>query len=170
MRAQFTKIVYIPMSTRQKCFLSCPIVVLFLVSCQRPSTEQSSNRMPSATEVFELRTKCAVMGEKIMEDNIIGTALMHQQISRYNPITNRCYIKLEVSTADLGTPQERFVRSQYLFDGQTKEMLASASWEGLNKKTAYLFPDNLKSLSHDPPAYEEVDAIIERFMAEERKP
>ena len=69
-----------------------------------------------------------------MEDNIIGTALMQQQISRYNPITNRCYIKLEVSTADLGTPQERFVRNQYLFDGQTKEMLASASWEGLNKK------------------------------------
>ena len=105
-----------------------------------------------------------------MEDNIISTALMQQQISRHNPITNRCYIKLEVSTADLGTPQERFVRNQYLFGGQTKEILASASWEGLNKKTDYLFPDNLKSLSHDPPAYEEVDAIIERFMAEERKP
>ena len=72
---------------------------------------------PTATEV------CAELGEKIMEENDIGMAL--SQVSRYDPRTNRCYVELIVLTADFTKSKGVFHR--YLFDGQTKELLASAS-------------------------------------------
>ena len=72
---------------------------------------------PTATEV------CAELGEKIMEENDIGMAL--SQVSRYDPRTNRCYVELIVLTPDFTKLQGVFHRN--LFDGQTKELLASAS-------------------------------------------
>lgn len=69
------------------------------------------------------------------------------------------------------TPQERFIRREYLYDGQTREMLATAPWEG-NRKSAMIFSDSLKKYVRDPvlPTYEETDALIEKFVAEDREP
>ena len=83
--------------------------IFALCACQPKGEPQSaSNRPPSATEVFELRSKCAALGEKIMDENAIGIALAQEQISHYSPESNRCYVKLEVHTANLDTPQDRF--------------------------------------------------------------
>jgi hypothetical protein len=96
-----------------------------------------------------------------MSENLVGNALTQSQISRYNPETNHCYVKLEVSTADLSTPQEKFIRDEFLYDGQTKEVLAYAYWDG-NRKSAMIFSDSLKKFVHDPtlPSYEETDDLI----------
>jgi hypothetical protein len=106
-----------------------------------------------------------------MSENLVGNALTQSQISRYNPETNHCYVKLEVSTADLSTPQEKFIRDEFLYDGQTKEVLAYAYWDG-NRKSAMIFSDSLKKFVHDPtlPSYEETDDLIDRFVTEDRKP
>ena len=149
--------------------------VLAASSCRQhkgsADNQPAYNRLPTATEVFDLRSKCAVLGDKVMSENYIGSALTHNQISHYNPETNHCYVKLEVSTADLTTPKERFIRDEYLYDGQTKESLAYAYWDG-NQKSAMIFSDSLKKFVHDPtlPTYEETDNLIDQFVAEDRKP
>ena len=78
----------------------------------------------TATEIFDLRSKCARLGDKIMEDNVIGPALTQSVVSNYNPQTNRCYVELTVHMADLSKFDEIYFRSVY--DGQTGEMLAWA--------------------------------------------
>ncbi len=125
--------------------------VLILCSCQpKDADRQPSNRLPTATEVFELRSKCAALGEKIMEDNLIGIALAQEQLSHYSPETNRCYVKLEVHTANLATPQENYVKHDYFYDGQTKEMLATTTWSnGGKSRVAMIFSDSLKKFVHD---------------------
>ena len=140
-------------------------VVLAVSSCrqqERPADKQPTySRLPTATEVFDLRSKCQELGEKIMSENLVGNALTQNQTSRYSPETNHCYVKLEVSTADLTTPQEKFTRDEFLYDGQTKEMLASAYWDG-NRKSGMLYSDSLKKFVHDPtlPSYEDNQLVL----------
>jgi len=92
----------------------------------QPSTA-AAHQLPTATEVFHLRSECAQLGEKILNNNFIGRALTQSQVSHYNPKTNRCHVELTVQSADMTKPPE--VMSGYLFDGQTGEMLAYARIE-----------------------------------------
>lgn len=84
----------------------------------------AAQRLPSATEVFHLRSECANLGVKILNESIIGIALTQSQISHYNPKTNRCYIEVTVQSGDLTKPVE--IMSRYLYDGQTGEILGYA--------------------------------------------
>jgi hypothetical protein len=156
--------------------------MLALCACQEPKSASetskpksaqppASNRLPTASEVFELRTKCAALGERIRDENFIGSALAQEEVSRYSPEANRCYVRLDVHTADLGTPPEKFISHTYLFDGQTRELLASLTAEG-GKQFGQLFDDSLKEMAHDPigPSSNEVTEIINKFMAEDRRP
>jgi len=150
------------------------LAALLVGSCQTQNSadkQPSYSRLPTATEIFDLRSKCAAQGEKVMEENFIGNALAQEQTSRYSPETNRCYVKLDVHTANLNTPQENFTRDEFLFDGQTKELLLSASWRG-NQKSSVIESDSLRKFFKNPalPSYDEADAVIDKFMAEDRKP
>ena len=91
---------------------------------------------PTATEIFHLRSECSHLGEKILGGNIVGTALTQDQVSHYDPQTNRCYVQLTVQTADLSKLGEYF--ATYLYDGQTGEMLAWARMEH-GKKSGMVF-------------------------------
>ena len=75
-------------------------------------------RPPSATEVFNLRSRCAELGEKILDQQPFISRTFPSQVSRYDPRTNRCYVESTVLTDDINTLH------RYLFDGRTKEMLA----------------------------------------------
>jgi hypothetical protein len=157
------------------CLVLVVAAAFSAISCRQQScpadTQPAPNQLSTATEVFDLRSKCTALGEKIMSGNVIGNSLTQDQISRYNPETNHCYVKLEVSTADLSTPQDRFVRDDFLYDGQTKELLATASWEG-NRKSAEVFSESLQRFVHDStlPSYDETVSLMDKFVAEERKP
>jgi hypothetical protein len=70
------------------------------------------------------------MGEKALQNNFIGNALTQEQVSHYNPKDNRCYVKLSVHTADLTTPRENYIEYDYLYDGQSNEMLADTIQKG----------------------------------------
>lgn len=100
-----------------------------LLACEKqsPAPQQVVVQAPTATEVFNLRSKCADLGEQILENNIVGVALTQSQTSHYDPKTNRCYVELTVQTGDTTRPLTYL--SQTLYDGQTKEILAFARTE-----------------------------------------
>jgi hypothetical protein len=85
--------------------------------------QQSQALRPTASEVFKLRSDCSALGDRLLEANIIGHALTHDAVSHYDPNTNRCYIEITVHTADLDADNP--YHATYLYDGQTREMLAS---------------------------------------------
>jgi hypothetical protein len=90
--------------------------------------------LPTATEVFHLRSECAKLSAVILkdkEDNLqpwLETktyAWWHRlsETSHYSPESNRCYVNLVTRTTS--RHDETYEEwSQELYDGQTKEMLA----------------------------------------------
>jgi hypothetical protein len=145
-----------------------PIAWLGIVvaSCgpSRERDPQTSKPMapPSATEVFHLRSECEALGENIMGGNIIGRALTQSQTSHYDPATNRCYVELNVNTADLTQFSDYF--SRYLYDGQTGEMLAFTTTDH-GKKTSGVFA--LRPPSTGDP-FLDASSTIDSFMADDR--
>ncbi|MCE5308528.1 MAG: hypothetical protein LLG20_12895 [Acidobacteriales bacterium] len=103
-------------------------------------------QLPTATESFGLRSRCAELGQKIVDENVIGIALTQGQVSHYDPTSNRCYVRLDVTTADLSTPQDKFYSAAYLYDGQTKEMLATFS-NKQGQKSASIFMDGWRDFA-----------------------
>lgn len=166
---------YVCLGKRIRLVLCITATAFAISSCRQQKAtvdnQPATNQLPTATELFDLRSKCAALGKKIMTENIIGSALTQDEVSHYNPETNHCYIKLEVSTADLSTPRERFATDDFLYDGQTKELLAFAFREG-NRESAEVFSESLKRFVHDPtlPSYDETVDLMDKFVAENRKP
>lgn len=78
---------------------------------------------PTAEEAYRLQDDCTRRGDKILRENVVGSALTQEQVSRYNAVTNRCYVRLEVHAVDL-SQLDQYDYSTYLKDGQTGEMLA----------------------------------------------
>jgi hypothetical protein len=78
---------------------------------------------PTAEEAYRLQDDCTRRGDKILRDNLIGSALTQEQVSRYNETTNRCYVRVEVHAKDL-SELNKYDYSTYLEDGQTGQSLA----------------------------------------------
>jgi hypothetical protein len=100
-----------------RTFIACALLLFSI-----PALGQPTHQPPTATELFNLRGRCAQLGEKIMRENMVGVALTQSQKSRYDPRTSRCFVELTVQTMDL-SKGDYF--ALYLFDGQTQEMLAA---------------------------------------------
>jgi hypothetical protein len=170
----------------QPCFsvlvrVTVPILLVsvasLLTSCEgnkapvdKPAS--ASRSIPTSAEIFDLRSKCAALGEKILEGNAIGSALTQEQVTHYNPQTNRCYVRLEVHTADFTTPQEKRIDHLTLYDGQTREMLVLASVEA-SRKTGYIV-DGFEVAAPGHPTgvmanYEDAATLIDKYMADDRK-
>jgi hypothetical protein len=134
---------------------ACVLVVSF--GCQKPPTpkavgDEPAFRKPTATEVFNLRSKCAELGERINSENdftavaipsVTVPLLKQEHASHYNPETNRCYVELHVganfdvllllskANAKARTMNAAFLdhydldfTERHLYDGQTGEELA----------------------------------------------
>lgn len=84
-------------------------------------------RPPSATEVFTLRTKCGELATKLESDMAHGPAIAQDVTSRYDPKTNRCYALITTRLID---PKHGDKVGSYLYDAQTKNLLAFATREG----------------------------------------
>jgi hypothetical protein len=146
-------------------------VLLFFSGCQKssaptPPVDAPSFRSPTATEVFNLRSKCADLGEKIMKNTVIGDALKKDQLSHYEPKTNRCYVRLTVWNATLGNGDEYF--QQYLFDGQTGQMLAAIHREN-GVKSGDIYSDPPPSQGNSDEMYVDASIFISQTMADDRQ-
>jgi nitrate reductase alpha subunit len=146
-------------------------VVLFFSSCQKspaliPSVDAPSFRSPTATEVFNLRSKCAELGEKILKNTVIGDALKKDQLSHYEPKTNRCYVQLTVWNANLAKGDEYF--QQDLLDGQTGQVLAAIRRKnGLRSGDISIDPSPLNGNSDE--LYVDASMFISKMMADDRQ-
>lgn len=81
-------------------------------------------QLPTATEVFQLRAVCQQLGEKLGKSLSYGANWSREVMTNYNPGANRCYVTLDDSDAT----DKRYLKS--LCDGQTGDILATASTEG----------------------------------------
>jgi hypothetical protein len=101
------------------CFLAATLIcVAYWIGFQRGAAGVERGVIaPSATEVFNLRSRCAELCEKILKDNPASPVIDPSAFSHYDQRANRCYVELD---------------NQYslrLFDGQTGERLAEL-WNG----------------------------------------
>jgi hypothetical protein len=136
------------------------LVILASVALCTPAIAQQ--QPPAATSP---QSQCAELGEKIMEENDIGMAL--SQVSRYDPRTNRCYVELIVLTAD--PTKSKGIFHRYLFDGQTKELLASASRDNDRPMGGQVFDKQHRPASSTNNWYDDTNEYIDKMMAEDRK-
>jgi hypothetical protein len=144
-----------------RTYVLVPVAAFFLgcVVAGRLYTTASSSQLPTATEVFSLRSKCAELGDQIRDsDGDRGTAMRQDAASRYDPNTNRCYVRI---TAFMTTATK-----QTLYDGQTKEILASTSVSG-DRKIGDLFVKT-SAVSGLGYGYERADAYIQKMMEDDR--
>src|SRR5215469_6572610 len=80
-----------------------------------PEKERYS-KLPTATEVFNLRTKCAQLADAL-DDHAYGSHWRRDVVSNYSVRKNRCY----VDVTDQNETDHEFFRS--LYDGQTRQQL-----------------------------------------------
>jgi hypothetical protein len=114
----------------------------------------------SATGVLNLRSRCAELGEEILDQQPFKSRTFPSQASRYDPRTNRCYVELTVLTDDINTIH------RYLYDGQTKEMLAHAARVKGNME-GQIFNNERNPTGF--AGYFEASEYIDEMMAEDRK-
>lgn len=92
-----------------------------LIGCSRPApVEQRVSKLPTATEVFNLRNQCAALADKLDESLPYGSNWSRTTTSNYSAKANRCYVEL----FDHNTVTNEFSRN--LYDGQTRDLLAMA--------------------------------------------
>jgi hypothetical protein len=109
------------------------------------------------------------MGNKILENNLIGSALTQSQLSHYNSVDNRCYVLLTVTTANLRAPLEEITSDYFLEDGQTGDILANRYCKG-NTCTADIWDEGLKEMVKDssPPSETGIRDLMEKFVHPDR--
>lgn len=125
-----------------------------------PAAPAPTAQLPTATEVFHLRGECAKLGQEILDGNMIGPALTQDVTANYDTKENRCYVDLTVMTADMTVPQDspQFYHTRALYDGQTRELLATAQIKN-GKKAGMVF----KGDTH-PMGFDDVIVYIDNKM------
>src|SRR5271166_4069669 len=104
------------------------IIILVLVAIAVAMASASTtyyffrhDKQPTASELFNLRSKCAELGRKMIDPDLSSPRSSQHQLSRYDQIANRCYVSMFIET-DLGASNGG-ATGHYLYDGQTDEVL-----------------------------------------------
>ena len=74
-------------------FRSMRLVIGFFLLCWSVAAhaQQPYFQPPTATELFNLRSRCAELGNKFLDDLVVFRPLTKSITSRYDPRTNHCY-------------------------------------------------------------------------------
>jgi hypothetical protein len=148
--------------------LLCLLALGVLKSAPSAFTEERTFQLPTATEVFQLRSACAVLGQKILDENVVGSALTQEQLAHYNSRTNRCYVELVVHAADL-TKYHQSPYRRYLFDGQTREMLAASEIKVGGKNWGIVYDKHHLTTTLENASWDDTNAYIDQMMADDRR-
>lgn len=151
--------------------LSVFLFFFLFAGCQKSSSPASAVNSPSfpnptATEIFDLRSKCAELGEKILKNTAIAAELKKEELSHYEPKTNRCYVRLTAWNANPGKSGEYF--QQFLYDGQTGQMLAAIRREN-GVKSGDIYSDPPPSAGNPDEMYLDASIFIDQMMADDRQ-
>lgn len=129
--------------------IALAISASYWVAVQRGKVTGSGGTIsPSATEIFNLRSKCTELAEIIMVQNPASSVINPRVLSHLDPRTARCYVELDNDY------------SRRLFDGQTGERLAEF-WNGPVPSTYVKGVEN--------PSPDATRAFIDARMANDRK-
>jgi hypothetical protein len=158
-------LVTVPVGTWALLVVSLGLAVRVLVVAGAMAADRS-HQNPVASEDVQLRSACAAWGERILEGNFIRSAVYQEQFSRYSPGTNRCYVEMRVQTGDLDENSDRF--AQYLYDGQTREMLAFAQIQN-GKKSGKVFDLHHRTTSFENAGWDDASGYINAMMAGDRR-
>jgi hypothetical protein len=168
------------------------LAIILLTPCE--VLAQKLNQLPTASEVFQLRSACAALSEKLLKKTIADTARVErklrqmdafkfdledqfEQVSHYDPKSTRCYSLLRRSYSDVDPNAHRkdvyrSIVEQYFHDAQTGELLAFTRETerapivgGGVKREGDIFKAQKKI---DAPA-DEAFAYIDEMMADDRK-
>jgi hypothetical protein len=129
-----------------------------------PATSQQTHRLPSATEVFNLRTKCYELGAKQLRYYLAGRYLdrviSSDYTTCYNEKTNRCYVSIYIVTMD---EAKLIVYYRWLVDCQTGEGLASTMWQP-NGISFGMVEHNVSGLERFKYNYQTTERYIDSTM------
>jgi hypothetical protein len=139
---------------------ACILVVAGAMAAERV------HQNPAASEEVQLRSACAAWAQQILEGNFIRSALYQEQFSRYSPRTKRCYVEMRVQTVDPNKQSDRFGR--FLYDGQTREMLAFAQIQN-GKKSGRVFDLHHRTTSFENAGWDDATEYIYTMMVDDRR-
>lgn len=108
---------------------------------------------------------CAASGQQILASNTVRAAVYQEQFSRYSLRRGRCYVEMRVEIMASGGEADRFGR--YLYDGDTKELLAFAQIEG-GKKSGRVFDLDHRTTTFENSGWDDASAYIYQMMADDR--
>ena len=143
------------------CALGMPVHVLAGAAA---TAAERGDPFAAAQDVFQLRSICADLGQRILEGNYIRSALYQDQSSRYDPQTNRCYVEMRVRTADPRQHSDRVGR--YLYDGRTREMLAFAQIQN-GKKSGRVFDLHHRTTTFENAGWDDASEYMDAMMTDE---
>lgn len=142
-------------SSKQLCFSKChnglvqprAIFRAILIHCllltalgcrakvdESRASRNTSERQPTASEIFHLRSECASLTDRIYRDqlgmleptrDVKSYYWWHavSQRSHYDPEVNRCFAEITTRTTDRANSGYEAWSTEF-YDGQTKELLA----------------------------------------------
>jgi len=153
--------------TKSQLLFACLLAVLACVWIVATATAaERAPQLPTVAEVVQLRSACDAVGQEILDGNYIRSALYQEQFSRYSPQTNRCYVEMRVQTGDLGKNSDRFGR--YLYDGQTKELLAFAQIQN-GRKSGRVYDLQHRTMTFENDGWDDASEYIYVMMTDDRK-
>lgn len=140
-------------------------VVTFLllqILIGKPSQAQTK---PTAVEVFQLRSMCQALGEKLDNDSAYGSFWTSQVTSNVSLKSLHCYVLLVHSPANLSVPVDKYEINSFLYDGQTKELLANMKKKGQEIGIGNIY-DSYEQGPHS--GYENTQTYINKMMMPDR--
>jgi hypothetical protein len=150
------------------------VAALIVVSgCKSaPPPVKETPRYPNgltASEVFNLRTKCAELVDKnAQEFGLVGVALTSDVSSHYNPDMNRCYAEVVVTKNFSYNYKEHPIPDNYrtttVYDAQTKQVLVHAVQDG-DKSNANDFTNKADSFT----SYDQGRARVSQLMQDDEQ-
>jgi hypothetical protein len=143
--------------------ISLALAVCFVVALPVAAAraDGSAQLLPPITEEAQFRSACTASGEEILAANLIRAALSQEQVSRYSPRTSRCYVEMRVQTLDRPAHLERFGR--FLYDGQTKELLAFAEIKD-RRKSGRVFDLYHRTTTFENAGWDDANEYIHTMM------
>jgi len=123
-------------------------------------------QLPPGPAGFQLHSTCDALGQRILEVNVVRSALYQEQFARYSPSTNRCYVEMRVQTGDQDHHTERFGR--YLYDGATRELLAFAQIQS-GKKSGRVYDLQHRTTSFENAGWDDASEYISVKMMDDRR-
>jgi hypothetical protein len=147
-------------------------VLVSIAGCSRqqpvPPQSQGSqtHQLPTATEIFNLRSKCAELAGKLDEEKLHGSAVEQDVVSNYSVKNNRCYVTLTTHPSLDLAGTSKWYNNVYLYDGQTRDLLASTNTKGnpvdpsASSKSGMVYGKGILG-------YDDTQAYIDKLMERE---